>query len=749
LFDVREPPHGGGAILVFFIPYRIHFLAPFGLLPLLRYTSLKRKISDFGQVFLARIIPRGFAVSFRSKWLLISGIFLTVSSAAFAEEGMWTFDNPPNQLLQQQYKFTATKQWLDHVRLSSVRLNDGGSGSFVSPNGLLLTNHHVARGQLQKASTLDHDYIRDGFYAESLSQEMKSTDLEVNVLQSMENVTDRVQAAIKNIPDEKKAYEARQRVIAQIESDSLKNTGLRSDVISLYQGGEYWLYRYKKYTDVRLVFAPEQQMAFFGGDPDNFTYPRYDLDMAVFRVYDNGKPLNTSDYLKWSGNGAADGELIFISGHPGSTARQDTMSQLVTERDYREPNLLQFYKVRIAAMQAYAAQGPEQSRQVQSIIFGLQNSQKAYQGRYEALHDKSVVAKKQKEEDDFHQLVKVNPALEAECGGAWATIDGAEVKYRPMIKQQIFRRTDSTLASLAITIVQYVTEIKKADGDRIAGYHDAELESLRFRMLSPAPIYPALEEARMTASLTEAKAQLGTNDEFVTTVLAGRTPQQAAHALISGSELADPKQREALIQGGEEAVASSTDPLIVLGRKLDPISRSMTNWYQGNVQSVEIPAGEKLGKARFQVYGKSAYPDATFTLRLSYGTVKGYPMNGTKAPYKTTFYGLYDRANSFDFAGPFALTKRYVDGQSKLNLATPLDFVSTGDIIGGNSGSPVINKEGELVGLIFDGNIESLAGDFVYEGERNRAVAVHSAAMIEALRKVYGASKLADELQGK
>ena len=320
-------------------------------------------------------------MSFRSKLLVISGILLTISSAASAEEGMWTFDNPPSQLLQKQYNFTPTKQWLDHVRLSSVRLNDGGSGSFVSPNGLLLTNHHVARGQLQKASTPEHDYIRDGFYAESPSQEMKSTDLEVNVLQSMENVTDRVQAAIKGISDEKQAYEARQRVIAQIESESLNRTGLRSDVISLYQGGEYWLYCYKKYTDVRLVFAPEQQMAFFGGDPDNFTYPRYDLDMAVFRVYDNGKPLNSTDYLKWSANGAADGDLIFISGHPGSTARQDTMSQLVTERDYREPNLLQYYKVRIAAMQAYAALGAEQSRQAQSIIFGSAEQPKGLPGQ--------------------------------------------------------------------------------------------------------------------------------------------------------------------------------------------------------------------------------------------------------------------------------------------------------------------------------------------------------------------------------
>jgi hypothetical protein len=282
----------------------------------------------------------------------------------------------------------------------------------------------------------------------------------------------------------------------------------------------------------------------------------------------------------------------------------------------------------------------------------------------------------------------------------------------------------------------------------LAAFHEAGLESLRFRLLSPAPIYPAMEEARMTASLTQALAVLGPQDEFVVAVLAGHTPQQAAHELISGTKLGDPKVREALLTGGEPAVAASTDPMIVLARKLDPINRSMVTWSQNNVESVELAAGEKLGKARFLVYGKSAYPDATFTLRLSYGTVKGYPMNGSKAPYKTTYYGLYDRANSFNFAPPFSLTKRYVEGVNKIDLATPLDFVSTGDIIGGNSGSPVINRNAELLGLIFDGNIESLAGDFVYEGERNRAVAVHSSAMIEALRKLYGASKLADELQG-
>jgi len=689
-------------------------------------------------------------VFLRSGFALTSVLALSFGGiAAHAEEGMWTFDNPPTKLLQERYGFTPTQQWLDHVRLSSVRLNDGGSGSFVSPNGLLLTNHHVARGQLQKASSAQNDYIKDGFYAATPDQEMKSTDLEVNVLQSMENVTDQVQGSTKGITDKKKAYDAREAIIAQIESDSLKKTGLRSDVVPLYNGGEYWLYRYKKYTDVRLVFAPEQQMAFFGGDPDNFTYPRYDLDMAIFRVYDNGKPLNSTDYLKWSANGAADGELIFISGHPGLTARQHTMAQIVTERDFREPMLLDYLKVSIAAMQAYGAQGTEQARQVNSLIFGLQNSQKAYQGRYDALMDKTVIAKKQKEEDDFRSLVVAKPELKSLYGGEWDTIAGAEEKSHPMIKQQIFRRADSTLASLALMIIQYVAEIKKPDGERLQAYHQAGLESLNQRMLSPAPLYPAMEEARMTAALTEAVKQLGSNDEFVVAILAGRTPQQAAHELVTGTKLYDPKVRKALIDGGEAAVAASTDPMIVMERRVDPVSRSMTKWFQENVQSVEQPAEEKLGTARFLVYGKSAYPDATFTLRLSYGSVKGYPMNGTLAPYKTTYYGLYDRANSFDFKPPFNLTKRYTDGQPKIDLATPLDFVSTGDIIGGNSGSPVINKNAELVGLIFDGNIESLAGDFVYEGEKNRAVAVHSSAMIEALRKLYGAGKLADELQGK
>src|SRR5215469_5778197 len=394
----------------------------------------------------------------RCAALFSVALLVAIHPSSRAEEGMWTFDNPPVKLLKEKYGFTPTQEWLDHIRLSSVRLNDGGSGSFVSPNGLLLTNHHVARGQLQKNSTAEHDYVRDGFYADAPDKEMKSPDLEVNVLVGMENVTARVQGAAKGIADETKALKAREAEIAAIAKESKAKTGLRSDIVSLYQGGEYWLYQYKAYTDVRLVFAPEQQAAFFGGDPDNFTYPRYDLDMALFRVYDNGKPLHTDNYLKWSDKGAAPGELIFISGHPGSTQRQDTMAELNADRELFEPNVIEYLKRRIAACQAFAAQGQEQARLVGSTIFGLQNSLKVYEGRREALADKAIIAKKQAEEDDFRKKVAANPEWQKEFGGAWDTIAATEKKAAPRTKAMIFRRTDSRLFSIARQIEQYVVE---------------------------------------------------------------------------------------------------------------------------------------------------------------------------------------------------------------------------------------------------------------------------------------------------
>lgn len=680
---------------------------------------------------------------------VIAAAFLIAAPAIHAEEGMWTFDNPPLKQLAAKYNFHPSQAWLDHLRLSSVRLNDGGSGSFVSPDGLLLTNHHVARGQLQKNSTAEHDYLRDGFYAATPDQEMKSPDLEINVLVGMQEVTARVQGAAKGISDDAKALKAREAEIAAIEKESKDKTGLRSDVVSFYSGGEYWLYQYKVYTDVRLVFAPEEQAAFFGGDPDNFTYPRYDLDMALFRVYENGKPIHSDNYLKWSAKGAAPGELIFISGHPGSTSRQDTMAELKVEREVIEPAVIDYLKRRIAAAQAYAAQGPEQAREVGTVIFGLQNSLKVYVGRAEALADKSLIAKKQAEEDDFRKKVDANPEWQKEYGGAWDTIAKAEDQVAPEFRYQIYRRTDSRLFTIALQLVQYVAEIKKPDGERLPQFHDANLQSLKFQMLSPARITTGTEKLFMKTALNLAEEKLGNSDSFVQAVLKGGPVESTVDSLIDGTKLADVAFRQHLMDGGESAIAASTDPMIEAARRVDPIVRESQRKMRDTVASVLTPAGEKLGKARFLVYGKDVYPDATFTLRLSYGTVKGFPYNGTIAPPFTTFYGLYDRAYSFSDKAPFNLTPKEEAGRDKLDLSTPLDFVSTGDIIGGNSGSPVVNRDGELVGLIFDGNIESLAGDFVYDGSSNRAVAVHSAAMIEGMRKLYGAGALADELEGQ
>ncbi|MGD0783841.1 MAG: S46 family peptidase, partial [Candidatus Aminicenantales bacterium] len=435
---------------------------------------------------------------------------------------------------------TPTEPWLDHVRLSCVRLNDGGSGSFVSPHGLLLTNHHVARGQLQKNSTAERDYVQDGFYAATPEREMKSPDLEVNVLVALENVTDRVLAALKTAKTAEEEFAARKAVIADIERKSQQKTGLRSDVVTLYQGGEYWLYRYKKYTDVRLVFAPEQQIAFFGGDPDNFTYPRYDLDMALFRVYEDGKPVESKDYLKWNSKGAADNELVFVAGHPGSSSRLDTGAQLETERDVSEPNIIKLLKIRIAVLTRYSALGAEQARQAGSLIFRLENSRKAFEGRYKGLLDKAVMAKKQKEEAEFKALVTGNPQWNAAYAGAWDAIAAAEKKLASRTKERLFHALDSELGAIAMNIVQYVAEINKPDGQRLASYHDAQLDSLKFRMFSPAPIYPGMEIARITGALELSLAEVGPNDPFLKIVLGGRTPKEAATALVNGTRLADP-----------------------------------------------------------------------------------------------------------------------------------------------------------------------------------------------------------------
>ncbi len=685
--------------------------------------------------------------------LLALCIFCILLFSAFhtrPDEGMWTFDNLPLKILKERYGFTPTQEWLDHVRLASVRFNDGGSGSFVSGDGLALTNHHVARGQLQKMSTPGKDYVKDGFYAKTRAEEIQCPDLELNVLESTENITGRIQKATRKAKGDKEALEMRKAETAKIEKESLKKTGLRSDVISLYNGGEYWLYRYKKYTDVRLVFAPEGGIAFFGGDPDNFTYPRHDLDMAIFRVYENGKPVTPKHYLKWSSAGAEDGELVFCSGNPGSTERQSSVAVLEFLRDGLYPLIVKSLNRRIGSLKEYSEKGSEEKRQAASLIFGMENSLKAIGGELQGLRDKAVMDKKISDEKNFRQIVSGNPEWQKKYGDAWDAIAEAKKKQEALFKPMMLRGLrGSRMAQYALLIVQYVAEIKKPDGERLDGFHDAQLESFRFSLFSPAPVYPQLEEYRMIDGFKESIEILGADDPFLKIVLNGKMPEEVAKELLSGTKMGDAEFRKTLAEGGEKSVAKSDDPMIAIARKIDPLIRESIKKYEDEVRSVEESAGEKIGEARFAAYGKSTYPDANFTLRLTFGTVKGYKMNGTIAPPKTTFYGLFDRAHSFNMQSPFDLPPRYTENKDKLDLSTPLNFVAALDVVGGNSGSPVLNKNAELVGLVFDGNIESLVGTYVYDEETNRTVAVHSSAMIEAIRKLYDAPGLADELTGK
>ena len=671
---------------------------------------------------------------------------------SFADDGMWTFDNPPRKQWKERYKFEPTDAWLEHLRLASVRLNDGGSGSFVSPDGLMVTNQHVASGQLQKVSTKDKDYTKDGFYARTNDEELKCPDLECNVLVSYEDVTARVHSAVRRGASDAEASNQRKAVTAAIEKEATAKTGLKCDVISFYSGGEYWLYRFKKYTDIRLVFAVEEQIAFFGGDYDNFTYPRYDLDVAFFRAYEDGKPAKTPHYFKWSVAGASDGDLIILPGNPGSTARLLTLAQIRYQRDVGNPLQKLVWTSRLNALTRYAERGPEQARQAGSATRSLNNSLKRLVGQQEGLMNPRMMSKKEAEEKALRDAVAQKPDVQKAYGDAWEQIDAVYRALPAMAARIAFTNlTPSRLGTIASQLVRYAEEIQKPNDKRYDEFRDSKLESFMFALMSPAPIYPEMEEAVLAAWLEEGLKTLGPNDPFIKAALNGATPAAAAKQAVSGSKLAGVALRQSLRQGGADAIAKSDDSMIALARRIEPFIRELRGWNELTILNVDASAGEKLSKARFAVYGKSLPPDANFNLRISYGRVVGYEEDTTLVPYKTTFFGLYDRARSFDEKPPYDLPKRYREGKDKLDLATPLNFVYTADTIGGNSGSPVINRNGELVGLNFDSNIQKLPNRYWYveEAEGGRAVGVHSASIIEALKKLYGAEKLVSEIEGR
>jgi hypothetical protein len=684
-------------------------------------------------------------------WILSLGLAALVIQPpppAVADEGMWLFNDPPRKQLKERYNFDATDAWLEHVQKSSVRFNSGGSGSFVSEDGLVLSNHHVGADTLQKISSKEKDYLKLGFYARTLEEEIKAPDLELNVLMSIEDVTDRVNRAVKAGASDEESFKARRAVMAEIEKESKDKTGLRSDVVTLYQGGRYHLYRFKRYTDVRVVFAPEQQIAFFGGDPDNFEYPRYCLDVCFFRAYENGKPAKIQHYLKWSQSGTKDGDLTFVSGHPGRTSRLLTMSELEYTRDYRLPKTLERLNRLEVLLTAYSGRSQENTRRAKDELFGVQNSRKANVGRLAGLLDPAVMAKKAENEKKLRQAAASRDEFK-EVVGAWDRIAAAQKVIADTARVYNLLEGGSAFGSelfgIARTLLRAAEERPKPNGERLREFVESSRDSLELALFSDKPIYDDLEELLLSDSLTYLVAEMGATNKTVQDVLAGKSPRARATELIKGTKVKDVAFRKKLYEGGKSAVDAANDPMIALAKLVDAEAREARKIIE-NQGEAKQQAHAAIAKARFAVEGTSTYPDATFTLRLAYGTVKGYEEGGQKIAPHTVYAGLYERAKEQQERPPFDLPKIWSERKSKLDLKTPFNLISTADIIGGNSGSPVIDRKGEFVGIIFDGNIQSLVLDFIYTDEQARAVSVDSRGIIEALRKVYRTDKLVAEL---
>ena len=667
---------------------------------------------------------------------------MQTSNYAKADEGMWLFNDLPTKLLKERYGFEPSRAWAEHLMKSCVRFNVGGSASFISSTGLVLTNHHVGSDTLYKLSTPERNIMDLGFLAQTNDQELKAPDLELNQLVDIKDVTAEIQGAVTDKMTTEQAVAARRAIIAKLEKSALDETGLKSTVTTLYGGGRYHLYQYKKYTDVRLVWAPETAIAFFGGDADNFEYPRYCLDACIFRVYENEKPAKIEHFLQWSETGPKENDVAFVAGNPGRTSRIFTMDAIKFQRDLSLPYVMNNLRRREILLQQYGLRGTEQVRRARDDLFGVQNSRKARLGMLAGLQDPQVLSDKSAAEKDLLAAINADPKLKP-LAAAWQTISETTAKRAEQLGQG--SAVNSQLFGIALELVQMAEEDQKPSGERLPQFADAGRESLLQQLYSEAPIYLDLDQVLLADSLAKTLEQRGFDDSLSQEILAGKGPADRAAELMSGTELLSVENRKKMAAGGIDAIKNSKDPLIQLAKIINPeVRRIRTITDQLDEQDKQAYA--KIAEARFAVEGTSSYPDATFTLRLAFGPVMGYEQDGRQIPAWTNIGGAFEHEQKHQGQADYVLPGSWKKAQASLTKSTPFNFVSTADIIGGNSGSPVVNRAGELVGLIFDGNVQSLSGNYIYTDKQARSVSVHSSAIREALQTVYGADGIVKEL---